>query len=116
MEVGACQGASSSGPRSKRRLFIASGALRSGGDSSPGGSPIEFLPTVPVSSNRLASLTPKLCNPYPCNNISLRSLEINEMGHRIVSNGCHPAEWKNGNLVTLRDIIIVYLCYNKRVF
>ncbi|CAA6674378.1 unnamed protein product [Spirodela intermedia] len=26
MEVGACQGASSSGPRSKRRLFIASGA------------------------------------------------------------------------------------------
>ncbi|CAA7394540.1 unnamed protein product [Spirodela intermedia] len=24
------------------------------------------------------------------------------MGHRIVSNGCHPAEWKNGNLVTLR--------------
>ncbi|CAA7393266.1 unnamed protein product [Spirodela intermedia] len=29
---GACQGASSSGPRSKRRLFIASGMLSRGGD------------------------------------------------------------------------------------
>ncbi|CAA7397711.1 unnamed protein product [Spirodela intermedia] len=35
---GACQGASSSGPRSKRRLFIASGTLSGGGDWSPGGS------------------------------------------------------------------------------
>ncbi|CAA7404009.1 unnamed protein product [Spirodela intermedia] len=35
---GACQGASSSGPRSKRKLFIASGTLSGGGDSSPGGS------------------------------------------------------------------------------
>ncbi|CAA7403821.1 unnamed protein product [Spirodela intermedia] len=31
---GACQGASSSGPRSKRRLVIASGTLSGGGDSS----------------------------------------------------------------------------------
>ncbi|CAA6675656.1 unnamed protein product [Spirodela intermedia] len=30
MEVGRCQGASSSGPRSKRRLFIASGTLSGG--------------------------------------------------------------------------------------
>ncbi|CAA7407859.1 unnamed protein product [Spirodela intermedia] len=30
---GACQGASSSGPRSKRRLFIAFGTLSGGGDS-----------------------------------------------------------------------------------
>ncbi|CAA6675662.1 unnamed protein product [Spirodela intermedia] len=33
-----CQGASSLGPRSKRRLFIASGTLSRGGDSSPDGS------------------------------------------------------------------------------
>ncbi|CAA7407038.1 unnamed protein product [Spirodela intermedia] len=33
-----CQGASSSSPRSKRRLFIASSTLSGGGDSSPSGS------------------------------------------------------------------------------
>ncbi|CAA6674807.1 unnamed protein product [Spirodela intermedia] len=26
------------------------------------------------------------------------------MGHRLVSGGCHPAEWKNGNFVALRRL------------
>ncbi|CAA6668447.1 unnamed protein product [Spirodela intermedia] len=26
------------------------------------------------------------------------------MGRRIISGGCHPAEWKNGNFVALRQL------------
>ncbi|CAA6674671.1 unnamed protein product [Spirodela intermedia] len=54
---GACQGASSSGPRSKRRLFIASGTLSRGGDSSLDGS----------SSSRRRLQSPSLaCTTTPC--------------------------------------------------
>ncbi|CAA7393092.1 unnamed protein product [Spirodela intermedia] len=54
---GLCQGASSSGLRSKRRLFIASGMLSGGGDSSPGRS----------SSSRRRLVLPSLaCTTTPC--------------------------------------------------
>ncbi|CAA7409790.1 unnamed protein product [Spirodela intermedia] len=54
---GACQGASSSGPHSKRRLFIASGTLSGGGDSSPGGS---------SSSRRRLQVLSLTCTTTPC--------------------------------------------------
>ncbi|CAA7407023.1 unnamed protein product [Spirodela intermedia] len=45
-----CQGASSSSPRSKRRLFIASSTLSGGGDSSPSGSwpPVTWKGSAPA--------------------------------------------------------------------
>ncbi|CAA6659617.1 unnamed protein product [Spirodela intermedia] len=36
--------------------------------------------------------------------ISRSSHEINEMGHRVVFSGCHPAERKNGDFVALRQL------------
>ncbi|CAA6673145.1 unnamed protein product [Spirodela intermedia] len=108
MEVGRVSGSFILSPRSKRRLFIASGTLSRGGDSSPGRSGVAH--TCPYRS--------KLSRSSPCSRllptalptrlrarlISLQSLEINEMGRRIVSSGCHPAKWKNDNFATLRRL------------
>ncbi|CAA6653907.1 unnamed protein product [Spirodela intermedia] len=36
-----------------------------------------------------------------------QSLEINEMGRRVIFGGCHPVEWKNGDFAALWRLFIL---------